>query len=193
MWPTDNASLNILLSYIRSSSTLMIEAIFFSENIVTVKHLCRDFYGFIPIIKRKCRSQWPPSLRNEQSSAAQTLGSWVRTPLEALIFVFVYSVFVLSCVGSDLAASWSSVQGVLQTVWRSRNWKIRHGPSKGSVLFGVLSVFLSKYTHWRADVRHACASAVRWTLLIFGIQESRPALWSTQPPIQSVPGVLSRG
>jgi hypothetical protein len=39
------------------------------------------------------RSQCPRSLWNELSSAARTLGSWVRTPLKAWM-----SVFVLSCV-----------------------------------------------------------------------------------------------
>jgi hypothetical protein len=37
------------------------------------------------------------------SSPAQTLGSWVRIPLEAWMFGCVCSVFVLSCVGSCLA------------------------------------------------------------------------------------------
>jgi hypothetical protein len=34
------------------------------------------------------RSQWPHGLRHEPSSPAQTLGSWVRIPLEAYISVF---------------------------------------------------------------------------------------------------------
>jgi hypothetical protein len=42
----------------------------------------------------------PRGLRHEMSSPAQTLGSWVRIPLEALMSVRVSSVFVLSCVGS---------------------------------------------------------------------------------------------
>jgi hypothetical protein len=41
----------------------------------------------------KCRSQWPCGLRHELSSAAQTLGSWVRIRLEAWM-----SMSVLSCV-----------------------------------------------------------------------------------------------
>jgi hypothetical protein len=39
------------------------------------------------------RSQWLHGLRHELSSPAQTLGLWVRVPLEACM-----SVFVLSCV-----------------------------------------------------------------------------------------------
>jgi hypothetical protein len=38
------------------------------------------------------RSQWPRGLRQEQSSLARTLGSWVRIPLEAWLSVCVYSV-----------------------------------------------------------------------------------------------------
>jgi hypothetical protein len=55
------------------------------------------------------------------SSPAWTLGSWVRIPLEAWMFVCVYSVFVLSCVGSGLATAWSLVQGVLPTVYNKKN------------------------------------------------------------------------
>jgi hypothetical protein len=55
------------------------------------------FVTYIP----SCRSQWPRGLRHEMSSLARTLGSWVRTPLKAWMFVCIYSVF--SCVGSGLA------------------------------------------------------------------------------------------
>jgi hypothetical protein len=54
------------------------------------------------------------------SSPAWTLGSWVRIPLEAWMFVCVYSVFVLSCAGSGLATVWSLVQGVLPTVYKCK-------------------------------------------------------------------------
>jgi hypothetical protein len=63
-----------------------------------------------------CRSQWPRGLRHEKSSLARTLGSWVQTPHKAWMFVCVYSMFVLSCVGSGLTMGWSPVQGVLPTV-----------------------------------------------------------------------------
>jgi hypothetical protein len=62
-----------------------------------------------------CRSQWPRCLRHEMSSSAWTLGSWVRIPLEALMFAFI--LFALSCVGSGLATGWSLVQGVLPTAY----------------------------------------------------------------------------
>jgi hypothetical protein len=45
-----------------------------------------------------CRSQSPRRLRQELSSLARTLGSWVGIPLEAWMSVCVYSVFVLFCV-----------------------------------------------------------------------------------------------
>jgi hypothetical protein len=43
------------------------------------------------------RSQWPRGLRHELSLLTQTLGLWVRIPLEAWMTVCVYSVFMLSC------------------------------------------------------------------------------------------------
>jgi hypothetical protein len=49
-------------------------------------------------VSNDSRSQWPLGLRHEPSSPAQTLGSWVRNPLEAWMSVCVYSVVVLSCV-----------------------------------------------------------------------------------------------
>jgi hypothetical protein len=58
------------------------------------------------------RSQWSRGLKHELSSLAGTLGSWVRIPLKAWISVCVYSVFVLSCIGSGLARGWSPVKGV---------------------------------------------------------------------------------
>jgi hypothetical protein len=44
------------------------------------------------------RSQWPRGLRHEQSSPVQILGSCLRIPPEALMFVCIYFVFVLFCV-----------------------------------------------------------------------------------------------
>jgi hypothetical protein len=70
---------------------------------------------------RSSRWQWPRGLRHETSSSAWTLGSWVRIPIEAWVFVCVYSVFVLSCVGSGLATGWSLVQGVLPIVYKCKN------------------------------------------------------------------------
>jgi hypothetical protein len=44
------------------------------------------------------RLQWPPDLRHELSSLAQTLGLWVRIQLEAWTSVRLYSLFLLLCV-----------------------------------------------------------------------------------------------
>jgi hypothetical protein len=49
------------------------------------------------------RSQWPRGLKHEISSPARMLGSWVRIPLKAWMFVGISSVYLLSCVGSGLA------------------------------------------------------------------------------------------
>jgi hypothetical protein len=50
------------------------------------------------------------------------LGSWVRIPLKAWMFVRVFLCWKLSCVGIGLATGWSLVQGVLSYVKnRSRN------------------------------------------------------------------------
>jgi hypothetical protein len=49
---------------------------------------------FYDAISSPGRSQWPRGLRHELSSPAQTLGSWVRIPLEVWMSVCVYSVYV---------------------------------------------------------------------------------------------------
>jgi hypothetical protein len=49
------------------------------------------------------RSQWPYGLRDELSSLAPTLRLWVRILLEARMFVYVYAVCVILCVGSGHA------------------------------------------------------------------------------------------
>jgi hypothetical protein len=59
---------------------------------------CRMVILFMNVAHVVCRSQWQRGLRHELSSFAQTLGSWVRIPLEAWMSVCVYSTFVLSCV-----------------------------------------------------------------------------------------------
>jgi hypothetical protein len=53
-------------------------------------------------------------LRREMSSLARTLGSCVRFPLKAWMFICVYSVCVVLCVGGGLATGWSPVQGGLR-------------------------------------------------------------------------------
>jgi hypothetical protein len=75
------------------------------------------------------RSQWPRDQRQELFSPAQTLGSWVRIPLEA--WTFAFNLFVLSCTGSGFAAGWSPTQeSYLLSIWL-RNCKteakVHHG------------------------------------------------------------------
>jgi hypothetical protein len=53
--------------------------------------------------------QGPSFNSHEAFSPAQTLGSRIRIPVEALMYVRVSSVFVLSCVRSGLATGWSPV------------------------------------------------------------------------------------
>jgi hypothetical protein len=70
--------------------------------------------------------------KHELSSLAQTLGSWVRIPLEAWMSVCGYSVFVLSCV-QVAALRWAdppSKESYRLCKW-SWNWKSGQGPTKG--------------------------------------------------------------
>jgi hypothetical protein len=81
------------------------------------------------------RSQCPSCLSHEISSATRTLGLWVRIPLEAWVYVCVFSVFVLSCLGSGLTTGWSPFQGVLWTARRihifliNSDWEDVTGPN----------------------------------------------------------------
>jgi hypothetical protein len=43
---------------------------------------------------RRCWSQWSQSVRQEMSSPAQTLGSWVRIPLEVWMSAFIMCVIL---------------------------------------------------------------------------------------------------
>jgi hypothetical protein len=60
-------------------------------------------FEFITTDIADSRSQWPRGLRHELSSPAQTLGSWVRIPLEAWMSVCAYSVCAVLCAGSGRA------------------------------------------------------------------------------------------
>jgi hypothetical protein len=93
---------------------------FFSFGITS--WIWNTLYIYIHVDLYICRSQRPRRLRHEISSLAQTLGSLVRIPLKAWVSVCDYSVFVLSCVFSSLATGWSTIQGVLSTALRLRNW-----------------------------------------------------------------------
>jgi hypothetical protein len=71
--------------------------------------------------------------RHELSSFVWMLGSWVRIPLKAWIWmsVRVYCVFVLSC--AWVAALWRADPPYMesyQLVFRLRNWKSGQGPQE---------------------------------------------------------------
>jgi hypothetical protein len=60
-----------------------------------------DVIVVIPSSKRAIgRTEWPRGLRHELSSLARTMGSWVRTPGKAWMFVCVH----LFCVCGQVAA-----------------------------------------------------------------------------------------
>jgi hypothetical protein len=50
------------------------------------------------MIYESMQQKWTRRLRHELFSEAETLGSWVRIPIEAWMSVCVYSMFVLFCV-----------------------------------------------------------------------------------------------
>jgi hypothetical protein len=87
--------------------------------------LCRKMVYFVFVIISK------PVMVAKQSKAwtvftCQTLWSWVRIPLRAWMFGVYMCLFCLCavlCLGRGLATSWSLVQGVLPIVNRSGNWK----------------------------------------------------------------------
>jgi hypothetical protein len=67
-----------------------------------------------------CRSQWPRNLRHKLF-AAWTLGSCIRNPIEAWMYVCIYSVFVSSCVGSCVETGLIPIQGVLPSFYTIHN------------------------------------------------------------------------
>jgi hypothetical protein len=77
------------------------------------------------------RSQWPRCLRNELSSLARTLGSWVPISLKAWIPMCLFYVGVVLCVGRGLVTGWSTVQGVLPAVYRIKKLRKRPRSNKG--------------------------------------------------------------
>jgi hypothetical protein len=70
------------------------------------------------------RSQWPRGLRYELFSPVQTLGSWVRIPQRhGCLCLRLFCVYVVLCADSGLATGWSTVQGVLPTVYKTTKVK----------------------------------------------------------------------
>jgi hypothetical protein len=70
------------------------------------------------------RSQWPRRLRHELSSLARILRSEFEShSRHACLFVRLFCVCVVLCVGSDLETGWSPVQGVISTVYKIKKLK----------------------------------------------------------------------
>jgi hypothetical protein len=117
--------LRILLSVVTSRFCLQYHKGKFSAILFQIKPVCNSFIQnrptipcvtalnwtpalsasnsavFLYLVVHRCGSQWLRGLRQEMSSPAQTLRSWVGIPLEAGMSVRVSS--VLSCVRSGLA------------------------------------------------------------------------------------------
>jgi hypothetical protein len=76
-----------------------------------IKHTQRLMWfavsGSVQIYIADIRSCRPRGLRHELFSPAQTLGSWVRIPLEAWMYVCIYSVCPVLCEARGLATGWS--------------------------------------------------------------------------------------
>jgi hypothetical protein len=82
------------------------------------------------------RSPWPRDLRHEMSSPARKLRSCVRILLEAWMFVYVYSVFVLYCVQADHTSK-GSYRLIKKLKWN----KVFHGCSMLQV--GVTGIWMN--------------------------------------------------
>jgi hypothetical protein len=67
------------------------------------------FLNIISVVGLQTRSQWPLSLRHELSSPFQTLGSWVRIPHEAWVYMRLFCVCDVLCTDTGLATVWSLV------------------------------------------------------------------------------------
>jgi hypothetical protein len=110
----------------------------------------------IPILKCDTfdsQSRWPRGLRYELSSPAQTLGSWVRIPLETWMSVCVYSVIVW--VAALRQADPPSKESY-RSCKRSRNWK----PAKVHGLQRERDTFHISEVSWRSN-RVSFSSALR--------------------------------
>jgi hypothetical protein len=96
-----SSSINNTLNEIAQQIKLMLRSLIsFCEN----RHIILKFRSHIDNVNR---SLWPRGLRHEPSSLARTLGSRIRIPIKAWMFVCIYSVFVLLYEDRGLATSWS--------------------------------------------------------------------------------------
>jgi hypothetical protein len=105
----------------------MITPVVFGEDYILWSSFLYIFLSVMHYFLSICflvgQSQWPRGLKHKPSSPVRTVGSLVRIPLEAWMFVCFYSVFVLSCLGRGLFTDWSFVQGVLPTFYKIKKLK----------------------------------------------------------------------
>jgi hypothetical protein len=72
-----------------------------------------------------------------------------NTGIEVWIFVCLYSVFVLSCVDSDLASGWYPVQGVLPNACKIHNFREETRSSEDGLCYKPEGRgFDSRWGHW---------------------------------------------
>jgi hypothetical protein len=102
------------------------------------------------------------------SSLGRKPGSWVRILHKAWMFsmcMCLFCVCVVLCLGIGLSTSWSLVQGVLQSVKWSWNWKIRGQGPRG--LYSqwkswlVIALYLNCVTIWKLCLNYKGYS-IRW-------------------------------
>jgi hypothetical protein len=61
------------------------------------------------------------------------------------ICVRLLCVYVVLCVDSSIATGWSPVQGVLQTVYKLRNWKSGQGPNGCRIMESDVLMFIQPF------------------------------------------------
>jgi hypothetical protein len=117
---------------------------------VTLRH---DFHTVLLLLRL---SQWPRSLKHELSSPAQTLGSWLRIALEALMSACVYSLFVLFCVPvAALRRADPTSKESYRLCKRLRNWKRGQDQTKGSRATEKWMNFPFSVNYHYANARHS--------------------------------------
>jgi hypothetical protein len=92
------------------------------KNSTILHHMHKFEKDFKEGILQTSRSWSPRGLRNELSSIARTLGSWVRIPLKA--WMSVYAFILCSCCPVCR-------QRLPSVSKRLRNWRRGQGPTKG--------------------------------------------------------------
>jgi hypothetical protein len=103
--------------------------------------------------------------------------------------VCVYSVFVLSCVGSGPATGWSLVQAVLPTVYK---YKIKEPHIRGGLGPIWAAAPLKKKTQWTQHASHCYAMGFEGTLNLPDENEFAVIVCaSTTPMLSAIHHILS--